>query len=192
MPSKRTMKKWILLSIAAAAAVLAAGVASLHAGKDGSETGNLAKIHDGKLVVPDKGGGFEEFPIDSAKVPKYFAVYFSAHWCPPCRVFTPELVKFYDDAKARRDDFELIFVSSDTSEDAMRDYMIEAGMKFPALKYSERNTTGGITKYAGRGIPCLVVLDSNGKVLADTFRGEDYRGPQVALKALGELLKGDS
>ena len=24
------------------------------------------------------------------------AYYFSAHWCPPCRGFTPQLVKFYN------------------------------------------------------------------------------------------------
>ena len=26
-------------------------------------------------------------------------LYFSAHWCPPCRGFTPQLGKFYDQIK---------------------------------------------------------------------------------------------
>ena len=25
-------------------------------------------------------------------------IYFSAHWCPPCRSFTPKLIESYNDA----------------------------------------------------------------------------------------------
>merc|ERR1719409_357230 len=39
-------------------------------------------------------------------------LYFSAHWCPPCRGFTPQLGKFYDQIKDAKN-FEIIFVSSD-------------------------------------------------------------------------------
>ena len=46
---------------------------------------------------------------------KTVAVYCSAHWCPPCRTFTPELVKF---ANANKDKLAVVFISSD--EDAPR------------------------------------------------------------------------
>ena len=175
-------------------ALLAIGVAPVYADKESAGSGGVvAKLLDGKLVKPAKGGGFETFSIDGEKSPKYIAVYFSAHWCGPCRAFTPELVKFYDAAKRRKhDDFELIFVSLDTSEDAMHGYMTEEGMNFPALKYDERASASDIMKYAGPSIPRLVVLDSNGKVLADTFEGETFKGPQAPLGELGKLLKRDS
>lgn len=52
--------------------------------------------------------------------------YFSAHWCPPCRMFTPVLADFYEEIKDQELPLEIIFVSSDRSEDALFDYMAEA------------------------------------------------------------------
>ncbi len=182
------MKKWTFFSIAGALALLVAGMATLRADKNAAAGASLSEALKGKLVVPGKDGAFDNFSIDKENAPEYFAVYYSAHWCGPCRVFTPELVKFYDKMKKEGASFELIFVSSDTSEKAMHEYMTEDGMKWPALKYSERNSTREITKFAGPGIPCLVVLDAEGKVLAHTFRGNDYLGPEVPLEALEEIL----
>jgi len=34
-------------------------------------------------------------------------VYFSAHWCPPCRQFTPQLARFYQQAKQAGRKFEV-------------------------------------------------------------------------------------
>jgi nucleoredoxin len=38
---------------------------------------------------------------------KYLLLYFSAHWCPPCKGFTPKLSKAYTALKENRDDFEV-------------------------------------------------------------------------------------
>merc|ERR1712038_1935249 len=50
-------------------------------------------------------------------------LYFSAHWCPPCRGFTPVLKDFYKEAKEQG--VEIIFVSSDEDSNAMMSYMKE-------------------------------------------------------------------
>jgi nucleoredoxin len=44
---------------------------------------------------------------------KYVGVYFSAHWCPPCRRFTPKLASTYNFLQATGKPFEVIFVSAD-------------------------------------------------------------------------------
>ena len=52
----------------------------------------------------------------------HVALYFSAHWCGPCRGFTPNLVKTYEAIRAAkaadpaRAGLDIIFVSSDRDE----------------------------------------------------------------------------
>ena len=48
-------------------------------------------------------------------------VFFSGHWCPPSREFTPNLIDAYD-TWARQKGFEIIFCSSDQTEEEFRDY----------------------------------------------------------------------
>jgi nucleoredoxin len=69
---------------------------------------------------------------------KVIAVYFSAHWCPPCRNFTPKLAKFYNSVKQSQNGakFELIFLSSDKTEKEFSEYLSE--MPWYALPYSKR------------------------------------------------------
>ena len=63
---------------------------------------------------------------------KLIGIYFSAHWCPPCRQFTPQLVKFYQDCKKNKKSFEIVFVSFDNTAKDMSNYMTEAKMPWLA------------------------------------------------------------
>ena len=47
---------------------------------------------------------------------EFIGIYFSAHWCPPCRDFTPKLAQSY--SEGLRDKMEIVFVSSDRDERA--------------------------------------------------------------------------
>ena len=40
---------------------------------------------------------------------KFIAIYFSAHWCPPCRRFTPMLVQSYTQMKEAGKNVEIVF-----------------------------------------------------------------------------------
>jgi len=144
-------------------------------------------VLEGKLVAVD-GKRISKFEPEGE--PEMYAFYFSAHWCPPCRAFTPKLVEFYNDHEefAGRK-FELIFVSSDRDEDAFDDYMTGDEMPWPAIKYRYAKKIDEVRKYAGSGIPCLVLVDKEGKVLSDSYVDGNYVGPTKVMRDLGELLK---
>ena len=46
----------------------------------------------------------------------------SAHWCPPCRMFTPKLRQTYLQLKAAGKDFEVVFCSFDRSQKDFEEY----------------------------------------------------------------------
>jgi nucleoredoxin len=141
-------------------------------------TGKLVRYHNGKLqnVEPAALGGV-----------KFYALYYSAAWCGPCRAFTPDLVTAYRELKAAHPEFELVFISADNSTGEMLGYMQEDRMPWPAVKYDRREQK--MVEYSGPGIPCLVLVDAKGRVLADSYRGADYLGPRQALDATRRILE---
>jgi nucleoredoxin len=120
---------------------------------------------------------------------EYYAIYYSAHWCPPCRGFTPKLVDFYEKASKKHDNFEVIFVSSDRSEKDMAGYMKESDMPWLALDFDQKKKSKNLTKFAGGGIPCLVLVDSDGNVLSDSYVNGKYVGPTTVMNDLEKRLK---
>ncbi|KAG2425623.1 hypothetical protein HYH02_014996 [Chlamydomonas schloesseri] len=104
---------------------------------------------------------------------KVIALYFSAHWCPPCRHFTPQLASIYTNFKkdhVRKDDWEVVFVSSDRDEESFKEYFGE--MPWAALPYDKREAKAQLSKlYKVRGIPTLVILDGEtGEVITTSGR----------------------
>ena len=100
----------------------------------------------------------------------HIMVYFSAHWCPPCRGYTPELSKAYAES-GKKEQTAVVFVSSDRDEAAFAEYYGE--MSFMALPYVNRTAKVALsTKYGVRGIPTLVLLDGDGKLVEGNIRGQ--------------------
>ena len=65
-------------------------------------------------------------------------LYFSAHWCPPCRAFTPKLADWYNKLKGGEigEKFEIVFLSSDRDEKSFNEYFGE--MPWLAVSYNNR------------------------------------------------------
>lgn len=101
---------------------------------------------------------------------KTVVLYFSAHWCPPCRGTTPLLAKAHEKLIAAGKQFEVVFVSSDSDEKSFKEYYGE--MPWLALPYAKRDIKEKLSKkYKVEGIPSLVVVDEHGETITTSGRG---------------------
>lgn len=111
---------------------------------------------------------------------KVLGIYFSAHWCPPCRGFTPQLAKWYKDFKENsehKDKFEIVFVSSDRDETSFAEYFNE--MPWIALPFADRKAKEQLSQSLGvEGIPTFVILDKDGSVINDNGRSIPSTDPK--------------
>ncbi|KXJ29402.1 nucleoredoxin [Exaiptasia diaphana] len=133
---------------------------------------SVFELIQGKFV----NGKGEEITTDNLKG-KVVGLYFSAHWCPPCRAFTPLLGKTYNAIKAAEKEFEVIFLSSDRSEESFNGYL--ATMPWYAVPYSDSSRKNAISKHFGvEGIPTLIIMDENWKVISINGRGAVAADPE--------------
>lgn len=120
---------------------------------------------------------------------EWIAVYFGAGWCNPCRKFSPQLVQRLEPLLAQHPKLAIVFLSHDRSESAMQSYMQEVHMPWPGIGMQEWRNIGPLATLAKGMVPQLVVLNRQGQVLVDSFRGDKYVGPQPALQALLDHLE---
>ena len=98
-------------------------------------------------------------------------IYFSAHWCPPCRQFTPKLAEFYNKINSNGKKLEIIFCSSDNDEKSFNEY-------YNLMPWTSIPFNSPVTSSLGRSlwifsIPNLYILDNQGNIIdkygRDTF-----------------------
>ena len=135
----------------------------------GSYLFGSAEIKDVTPFLP------EEFESNNGKVTKeevlkneIIGVYFSAHWCGPCRAFTPRLTQFYKNANSEKKQLEIIFNSSDQDLEGFKEYF--GTMPWIATPF-ESNEKSQIDEACGiNSIPQLIIFDNKGHVLDDNGR----------------------
>jgi len=152
-----------------------------------TSTATVTSALRGKLVIL-RDGQLTDFDPGTRPEPQFYLIYFSAGWCGPCHRFTPALVSAYKTLRETgATDFEVVFVSSDESGSDMIEYMKEMGMPWPALAWKKLGSAEVVTQFAGRGIPCLVVLDRAGHMLFHSYSGEEYLGADTPLDQFRQL-----
>ncbi|MDR3740063.1 MAG: thioredoxin-like domain-containing protein [Terracidiphilus sp.] len=135
----------------------------------------MSKLFAGATLVNHAGERVDPASLDG----KLVGIYFSAHWCPPCRAFTPELAAYYTEQVTAGAPLEIVFLSSDRDARAAAEYF--AGMPWKMLDFADRDTKDALSSRFGvRGIPTLVILDEKGEVLTKDGRSLVSAGVPVA------------
>merc|ERR1712232_322285 len=112
---------------------------------------------------------------DAVKGKKAVALYFSAHWCPPCRGFTPKLAEWH--GGGLKDKMEIIFVSSDRDQASFDDYAKD--MPWLALPYDKRTEKEALSEAIGvEGIPTFAVINPDGTIITTDGRSRVTSDPK--------------
>merc|ERR1712115_250781 len=123
-------------------------------------------LKDQHFIKTDDSKVAAETVIESKK---FIGFYFSAHWCPPCRGFTPKLKECYEKWKKSGQKIEVLFVTSDQNDKSFKEYFAEMG-DWLAYPFGSPQIKKLKEKFNVRGIPTLVVIDENGKKIDDRAR----------------------
>ena len=99
---------------------------------------------------------------------KLIAFYFSAHWCPPCRAFTPKLAEFYKKVNDKEKILQIIFVSSDNDLTSFNNYF--STMPWIAIPFANKKREEIMNIFGIYGIPCLIVCDNLGNIVDSNGR----------------------
>ena len=125
-----------------------------------------------KDITPDLP---DEFESSNGKVTKeellsnkIIGVYFSAHWCGPCRAFTPKLAEFYKNVNKLQKQIEIIFNSCDQDLKGFNDYF--STMPWIATPFESESKTKIEEACGINSIPQLIIFDNKGHIIDDNGR----------------------
>eukprot|EP00457_Paulinella_chromatophora_P010248 gb/GEZN01010342.1/.p1 GENE.gb/GEZN01010342.1/~~gb/GEZN01010342.1/.p1 ORF type:complete len:352 (+),score=50.21 gb/GEZN01010342.1/:23-1078(+) len=118
-----------------------------------------------KSIINPDGSKADVSKLDG----KIVGIYFSAHWCPPCKQFTPVLASCYSALLKEGKPFEIVFCSSDKSQGEFDSYFRTHPWK--AVPYSDQQTIRTLgSNFKVSGIPSLIFIDPKGEVITDQGR----------------------
>lgn len=135
------------------------------------DTAEALGLQSTELLAHGSGGGGSTTKVQASQAlkRKTVALYFSAHWCPPCKAFTPILAQVYRTVRWTHEDFEVLFVSADRDEHQFQQYFEQ--MPWLAVPFDDHALRQWLnSKYGVMGIPRLVIVGPDGEVIANDAR----------------------
>ncbi|KAK7320751.1 hypothetical protein VNO77_30518 [Canavalia gladiata] len=132
---------------------------------------------------------------------KIIGLYFCAYWSPPCRAFTVQLTDAYNNLKTEKDHcFEIVLISTDRDHEEFNVNI--SSMPWLAVPYEDRTRHDLCRIFDIKGIPSLVLIGADGKVItmngkfmvssygaeAFPFTEARIRDLETALRTEGEAL----
>ncbi|KAL5552878.1 hypothetical protein UlMin_040279 [Ulmus minor] len=141
-------------------------LAEIEKAKEESQTLDSLLVSGDLDFVIGKNGS--EVPV-SELVGKTILLYFSAHWCSPCRAFTPKLSEIYNEIKAKGEAFEVIFISSDRDQSSFDEYF--SSMPWLAIPFGDERKKSLDRNFKIQGIPTAIAIGPSGRTVNKEARG---------------------
>ena len=120
------------------------------------------------LALPDVNG--HPVPLTSFRG-KYLLVDFWASWCGPCRAENPNVVKAYNEFKGKN--FAILGVSLDKEKAAWQEAVRSDNLNWSQVSDLKFWSSKAVETFKFDGIPFNVLIDPQGKVIAESLRGDD-------------------
>jgi peroxiredoxin len=130
------------------------------------------------LTLPDASG--KPVSISSFRG-KYLLVDFWASWCGPCRAENPNVVTAYNEFKGKN--FAILGVSLDKEKNAWQEAVHTDHLDWTHVSDLKFWQSQAVSTFGFNGIPFNVLIDPQGKVIAQALRGDDLENK------LKEVLK---
>jgi peroxiredoxin len=130
------------------------------------------------LTLPDVNG--KNVSIADFKG-KYLLVDFWASWCGPCRGENPNVVAAFNKYKGKN--FAILGVSLDKEKDPWQKAIAADKLAWTHVSDLQFWNSIAVKTFGFQGIPYNVLIDPQGKIIAESLRGEDLD------KKLAEVLK---
>ena len=109
---------------------------------------------------------------------KYVLVDFWASWCGPCLEEAPNVKAIYEDYKDKG--FEVYGVSIDTDKAAWEKAIEQNGLNWIHVS-SLKGVDAVTTAYNVTGVPCMYLLDKEGRIIAKNLCGQELRDKVASL-----------
>lgn len=120
----------------------------------------LRNVKDAPPVTLEEALGGKEFIL----------LYASAHWCGPCRNFTPMLSQWYQSLGVNKP-VEVVFLSADHDANGFRNYF--TSMPWLTIDFDEDSREELMSFIRVTGIPRLCVIDgATGRIIEDNAVGK--------------------
>ncbi len=172
-----------LAILVAAVGLIAAVYLGIHRGRHGGGevTKSAASSLAPRLRAMDLGGN----NIDTAAYTgNVVLINFWAAWCTPCREEIPQFVSLQE--KYRGQGLQLIGISMDDQEQALRDFYRQYKMNYPVIAGTQKiaQEYGGVL-----GLPTTFLIDRDGRIRARYSGAADFSKLERRIVALLQARK---
>lgn len=120
-----------------------------------------------EISLPDTEGRLVKL---SSYHGKYVLVDFWASWCAPCRRENPNVVEAYN--KYKNKNFTILGVSLDSKKESWKKAIVDDNLNWTHVSDLKQWGSEVVPLYGIQGIPFNVLVDPEGKVIAENLRGE--------------------